>query len=418
MDKRAGQPMTRREVTDHVSGVGTSQLAPLVPSGEGGDEATALRMDIERTRQDMSRTVNAIEERLSPAHIKEQIADVKESFVAQYHDAKEHIKEDIVNEVREAKDKVKEELREAKDSIKEEIHEASHAVHEQFEHAKTAVHDATVGRVKHMVVDARETMSDAGSSMISTIRANPIPAAMVAVGLGWLAMSLARGGSRRSERRYELDAGYDYDGIGGYEPPRTRRMITEGRRAVGDAVHNVGERVANAGHRVGETASNLGHRVGETANGMLESVEGAAHNASARIGELGSRATEGAAHLAHDARERATHLAAGARDTGLRVARGAERQYHRAEETIEHSYEANPLAFGAVSLALGAAIGLALPHTQREDQWMGEHKDRLIRGAEGLAHEALHKVQEQASELASSGMGGESRQIPGRSEYA
>lgn len=189
-------------------------------------------------------------------------------------------------------------------------------------------------------------------------------------------------------------------------------MLTQGRRAVGDAVHAVGEK-----------ASHLGHRVQDGASGLIDQVEGVAHDAGSRINELGHRATEGASHLAHgvehmahEARDHAGHLAEGARDTGLRVARGAERQYHRAEETLENSYEANPLAFGAVSLAVGAAIGLALPHTQREDAWMGQTKDRLLHGAEDLAHDALHKVQEQANELTKGG--NDTRQMPVRSEYA
>ena len=54
-----------------------------------------IRQDIERTRADMSRTVDEIEHRLSPAHLKEQVADLKENVLGQFHDAKEQIKSEL-----------------------------------------------------------------------------------------------------------------------------------------------------------------------------------------------------------------------------------------------------------------------------------------------------------------------------------
>lgn len=121
MVARAGEPMSEyEEKSDH--------------------EKTALiRDDVERTRMNMSRTALAIEERLSPAHIKEQVADIKQPVLGEYHEAKDHLKEDISHELREAKEKVQVELREAKEKVQEEIREA-----------RMAVREATVGKVEHM----------------------------------------------------------------------------------------------------------------------------------------------------------------------------------------------------------------------------------------------------------------------------
>jgi hypothetical protein len=109
------------------------------PNGAANEETAALREGIERTREEMTRTVNAIEERLSPARLKEQVADVKASILGEYHDAKDHLKEDIGRELREAKEKAERELSEAKLKLQAEIHQA-----------RTAVREATVGRVEHI----------------------------------------------------------------------------------------------------------------------------------------------------------------------------------------------------------------------------------------------------------------------------
>ena len=200
---------------------GESMTAPDNRLGE--DKTAVIRGDIERTRGDMSRTVNEIEERLSPAHIKEQVAnvtagvksdieqkvaDLKESVIGGYHDTKDHLKDDLGRELRGAR----------------------HMVSDEITHARAAVRDATVGRVEHMVHDARESVTDAGTSVLDTIKANPIPAAMIGIGLGWLLLGGARGGPRRasaerSMHRYRLGAGqraggYGYDQGFGYAEGR------------------------------------------------------------------------------------------------------------------------------------------------------------------------------------------------------
>ena len=60
----------------------------------------------------------------------------------------------------------------------------------------------------------------------------------------------------------------------------------------------------------------------------------------------------------------------------------------------------NPLVVGAIAVAVGAAIGLALPSTEKEDELLGEAKDRLLEGAKSVAGEALHQVEAKVDELA------------------
>ena len=48
--------------------------------------------------------------------------------------------------------------------------------------------------------------------------------------------------------------------------------------------------------------------------------------------------------------------------------------------------EHNPLAVGAVAMAVGAAVGLALPETRREQELMGDARDRVVDNAKSMAN--------------------------------
>jgi ElaB/YqjD/DUF883 family membrane-anchored ribosome-binding protein len=54
----------------------------------------------------------------------------------------------------------------------------------------------------------------------------------------------------------------------------------------------------------------------------------------------------------------------------------------------------NPLAFGVAALAVGAALGLSIPETDVEHEWMGETRDNLVEKAQELKDNAVETIQE------------------------
>ncbi len=379
-------------------------------SMSGGDrknpniEAAAIRSDIESTRADMSRTVNQIEERLSPAHLKEQVLE-------QFHDAKDT----VMGELRDAKDTVK-------DDLVREFAQAKGAVREEIQDAKAAVREATLGKVEHMAQDvrhmahdARETVTEAGSSIVDTIRANPIPAALIALGVGWLLMG-RRSGTATQTRRLSARGNYgnNYGGLHmGYEGEfedydygrtqgargRVQNLASRVQEGAGHFVDETRGLARNVGDRVGRVAQDATNTVGRAAHDAGETVGRVAHDASETVGRVAHDASASVGRVAHDARDMAVHFADDAQMTAGRAYRGARTGVLRAERGFEAQLQENPLAVGAVALAIGAAVGLALPHTRQEDEWMGKTKDRLFERAEGAAHEAISKVEEVAGDL-------------------
>lgn len=70
---------------------------------------------------------------------------------------------------------------------------------------KDTIRDATIGRVRTMARSAADTVGRTTSGVADTIRENPIPAALVAFGLGWMFWNARASQGRSAHRRDELE---------------------------------------------------------------------------------------------------------------------------------------------------------------------------------------------------------------------
>lgn len=118
------------------------------------------------------------------------------------------------------------------------------------------------------------------------------------------------------------------------------------------------------GKNTEQTNSTLGYAK-QTIGGAADSVSGAASAAYEKAGD----AVSGVGEYARDLSETA---------------------YSKYEDTLS----SNPLVVGAVALGLGAAVALAIPSTNYEDQWMGETKDNLVSSAGSMAQNVVSQAKE------------------------
>ena len=274
-------------------------------------EAEQIRSDIEKTRANMGETIDALQDRLSPERIKEQV-----------------------------KEKVKDQAAEA------------------YESAKDAVKRSTIGRaesVMNSVGDATRGAStavrDTGSSIVDTVRDNPLPFALIGAGLGILTWRRRR---RSDESGYGANRGYGYYGEGYYR----------GEREYGSESYGEGEG-RSINERVRETAGDVAERAQEATREAREAARRAAGRAREQVGHMGERARYGA---------------------------------RRTEDRMRDMLRTNPMALGAAVLATGAAVGLALPTTRVEEEYMGEARDQVMDKAETLARDTMGKVKRVAQE--------------------
>ena len=76
------------------------------------------------------------------------------------------------------------------------------------------------------------------------------------------------------------------------------------------------------------------------------------------------------------------------------------RTRQRAQNQLERMVNENPLLVSAGALVLGAAVGLAIPETERENEWLGETRDTVVDRAQEMARKTATSVQEAAGDMA------------------
>lgn len=278
------------------------------PSDKDPEE---IRADIERTRADMSETVDELQERLSPQRLKAQ--------------------------------------------------------------AQTAVHDATIGRAKEVAENVSYQARSMGARVRESVRENPIPAAMIAVGAGWLFME------SRSRRRERLEfSGYDTYGYTAYGAAETEQPGFKEKS---------GEMIGRAGERVSDVAGQAGDRASQVAQEAKDRASHAVSAAQEKAGELVSSAQDRASDISQAARERASEVSHAARE-----------RVDTTRQQVGGWVHENPLAAGAAVLAVGALIGMALPATRQESKLLGPTRDNLVDNLKTKAQDTAERVQHVARE--------------------
>jgi ElaB/YqjD/DUF883 family membrane-anchored ribosome-binding protein len=200
--------------------------------------------------------------------------------------------------------------------------------------AKDTVREATVGRVEQMTSNVMETATDTGSGIVETMRRNPLPTAMAAIGIGWLLMNRSdgRGSYRSSSGRNDTWRDSERYGYGAYGDYDRQRGVTD---------------------RAGATIDQVGRKAGQVADDVRSTV-------GSTVGQLPDQ------------------VGSTAREVGW-----------NAERLVQD----NPLALGAAACAVGAAIAMALPETEVERNVLGGPAGTAIDKAQQAASDAVQQLQ-------------------------
>ena len=255
---------------------GSVDVPSQAPGADPNTDARTreLRAEIERTREDLTETVDAIQEKLRPGNL----AAIATSS---------------------AVDKVKHVASTTTETVKD-------------------IASTTTERVKDMAQNVAGTTeewweSNRSTGIVGRIRDNPLPALLAGAGLTWLALCDSEPRRRQASRG---------------EPP--------------------------------------------TSVDWRSSPESAPRHSTESMGK-GSAPRQ----LAADTRE------------SLRAGRDR-------LETMVRDY---PLAVGAAALIIGASLGMAVPESERENEWMGEARDSAVQRAQEAAEGAVDRVKDAAAEV-------------------
>jgi ElaB/YqjD/DUF883 family membrane-anchored ribosome-binding protein len=259
------------------------------------------------------------------------------------------------------------------DQVKESV---SEHISSAFETAKDTVYDATIRKAGNFMQSMNKSVNQSldeisKSEVMSVARANPLALSLIGLGVGLLLMN---GYKKKSTYRYaDRDSGHQGKGAyasGGAAYSKNQpSMLKSAQDTISGTASTAYESVGNAASGAYDSVSNVAGSVSNVAGSAYSSVTGAASNAVSGVTDYAGKAYEKVGDLRS-----------------------------QAAEHYDYYIEENPLAVGAVALALGAAVGMALPSTRVEGQLMGETKQQLLQKAQDTAGDLVDKVKQVASE--------------------
>jgi ElaB/YqjD/DUF883 family membrane-anchored ribosome-binding protein len=215
--------------------------------------------------------------------------------------------------------------------------QVSDHVNTAVETAKGAIYAATVGKATSIMKNIGDELSD--SSIVKTAKQNPLPFILMGVGAGLLAYQTYGAKPSKTRTRFISD-------------PQSGRYPSE-------TTHD----------GVSDKLSDMTGKVGDAAGTVYDKVTGAA-------GSVYSGATDAVGQVYDKAGELGTSV----------------------RSKYETQIEDNPLAVGALALAMGAAVGLTIPSTRYEGKLMGNARQGLMEKAQHTATDAIDKTKEVVSE--------------------
>jgi ElaB/YqjD/DUF883 family membrane-anchored ribosome-binding protein len=317
----------------------------------------AIKSDIERTRQNMTNKIDQLQARFSPDHIKAQ----------------------------------------AQETVREIVRESTQSLTTYF----------------------NENSRELGSTIAQAVKGNPIPAALIGLGVGWLLVE-SYGGSRGNNESYnpsrnQMRGHWPNDQWQAQNESRYGASNTSGLYSTRDMSPSYGAQYQGSDNQyssaqsgsgsydkssqesgwLGEKVADVREQIGEKAEQLREGVQHVGEQVSEKVGEWTDRARsqsssvgDQAAYYTDQRRGQFSHMGEQASD-----------YLQQSGQQLQRTIEDNPLVFGGVALGIGALIGMALPATRRENAFMGEWRDEVIQSAQEVANEAVERVKGVAEEV-------------------
>lgn len=253
------------------------------------------------------------------------------------------------------------------------------------------------------------------SNLGQQVSANPLPAALVGIGLAWLMASNMNGGgqqpmpSRRSPQPPE-DAYHPYAVVPGGAVTRTSHKADEAGEWWSEFQTETGSKFKARSDSLGNRAGHFVDESGKTFAGFIDSAGNRVRQFRDEGGNMLDDAMGWANHSWHDAQQgvgRAMHgvasgaerLVSGTRQLSGNLGGTMQSQADQMSRQLVSLYEQQPLIAGALAFAAGAALGAILPHTAQEDELIGEQADEVRRRASETAGQLYRQGKEQASEV-------------------
>ncbi|WP_431323307.1 DUF3618 domain-containing protein [Rhizobium sp. YTU87027] len=234
--------------------------------------------------------------------------------------------------------------------------------------------------------------SDGGeyvASLGTALKNNPIPLALMGISLAWLMT-----GPKSSLSSYAETVEYPLATVQG-DVRRTGPVQADGDKRYSHFVDDAGTRYRALTDEAGKRAGPFVDDTGKTFRGLADAAGQQIQDIRDEAGVLFDQASGWASHTWQRVTNSAGRFGDALADAG-RDSFGAGAQI--GESALAH-YRDQPLVGGALAFAIGAALGAALPHTQREDSELGPLSDDIKKQASDGLSRVLTKAAEVAEDV-------------------
>lgn len=245
------------------------------------------------------------------------------------------------------------------------------------------------------------------------IQANPIPAALAAIGIGWLMMGGNReqhGDAHGSSLATSDDVDFPYASIGSGGLRRVSHTADDDGEWWSEFETSTGDRYRARSNEQGDRAGHFTDKAGRIFSGFIDDTGNRVRDFRDEAGNMLRGTADWASHGWRDAAQTASwgmrtagsavrSAREGLMTGGQHLGSTVQNQSDVMMRQIGSLFESQPLIAGALAFAAGAALGATLPHTEQEDELVGEQADKARRQVKKAAGNLYEKGKASAAEI-------------------
>jgi hypothetical protein len=235
---------------------------------------------------------------------------------------------------------------------------------------------------------------DFARNLMTSVRDNPLPAALTGIGLTWLMASSTH--------------------VNGTTTAAPAASPTPAKPASGSRSNELELRLLAVGAEVcrlpGESEADHRARIDDARGevlGLKRQAEDTAESFADRIGDALANARQGATEKLHDLQDGAADTIGQMKDSAMqamgKIGLGGDAA-QRATAGLMATLTGNPVALGAMGLMLGAVLGALVPQSEAEEAALGGVAGQARKAAVDLAQQAANKGGEIAQKVVDAGM--------------
>jgi len=300
------------------------------------------------------------------------------------------------------------------------------------EQAQETVQEMLSDTANSMTEYVRSHKDEMLTSLADSARRNPLPTALIGLGVGWLVLESMAGNKRHDDDRWESERRYlsSLDQRSRFETSSGRSQVAQGRGQVlnddiysgpdysssgyptrsefqgrqefGNGQQQGSNPLAKAADAVKETVGDVKDSVGGVGQDIKERVEDVGQGLKERVSDVKERIGDAVG----DVRQQAGQMGQQTQQSMYRAGNQMDEWQSRARyegqrrgQQVMRNLEDNPLTYGALALAAGAAIALLLPQTRTENRYFGEMRDQVMDKGQEVMETAKSHAQEVVSEI-------------------